>query len=57
LAKKYNRVLVPFDGSNYSEKALDEAIIISKMCNANILLLNVVNESMLRKSFVILRLS
>ena len=30
MAKKYSNILVPFDGSKYSQRALDEAIDISK---------------------------
>jgi nucleotide-binding universal stress UspA family protein len=30
MAKKYSNILVPFDGSKYSQRALDEAIEISK---------------------------
>ena len=50
MGNKYNRILVPFDGSDYSKKALDEAILISKMFNASILLLKVVNESIFKEN-------
>ncbi|MDE1829356.1 MAG: universal stress protein [Thaumarchaeota archaeon] len=30
MVKKYSRILVPFDGSKYSERALNEAIEIAK---------------------------
>ena len=31
MAKKYSRILVPFDGSKYSDRALSEAIEIAKI--------------------------
>ena len=41
----YKRILVPFDGSNYSKKALDEAIKMAKMTGASIYLCTVINIS------------
>lgn len=49
MAQKYKRILVPYDGSKYSEKALEEAAMISKVCNSTIFLLNVVNESVFKE--------
>lgn len=34
MAKKYSRILVPFDGSKYSQRALEEAIAILKKFNS-----------------------
>ena len=39
----YKRILVPFDGSKYSKKALDEAISIAKLTDATIYLCTVVS--------------
>ncbi len=43
--KKYNKILVPFDGSTYSKKALDEAIEISKRFNSVLQLVTIVDIS------------
>ena len=45
MTKKYQKVLVPYDGSNFSKKAISEAATISKTFGSQILILNVVNES------------
>ncbi len=39
----YQRILVPFDGSGYSKKALDEAIKIAKLTGATIYLCTVIS--------------
>lgn len=39
----YRRILVPFDGSRYSKKALDEAIRIARMTDATIYLCTIAN--------------
>lgn len=39
----YQRILVPFDGSGYSKKALDEAIKIAKLTDATIYLCTVIS--------------
>jgi nucleotide-binding universal stress UspA family protein len=39
----YKRILVPFDGSRYSKKALDEAISIAKLTDATIYLCTVIS--------------
>jgi len=39
----YQRILVPFDGSKYSKKSLDQAIAIAKAMNGMIYLCTVVN--------------
>ncbi len=49
MATKYRRILVPYDGSTYSKKALDEAIMIAKGFNSIIFLLNIVNESVFKE--------
>ena len=41
----YKRVLVPFDGSKFSKKALDEAILISKMAGGTIYLCTIISIS------------
>ena len=40
----YNRILVPHDGSDTSDKALNHAIYLSKMCGAEIIILHVVEH-------------
>jgi nucleotide-binding universal stress UspA family protein len=40
----YKRILVPFDNSPYSEKALDLATALASQFNAQLILLNVVEE-------------
>jgi nucleotide-binding universal stress UspA family protein len=40
----YNRILVPHDGSDTSDKALNHAIYLSKMCGAEIVILHVVEH-------------
>jgi nucleotide-binding universal stress UspA family protein len=42
MAKSYSSILVPLDGSEYSKRALDEAIEISKRLDSEIDLLTVV---------------
>jgi nucleotide-binding universal stress UspA family protein len=41
---KYNRLLVPHDGSEMSDKALNHAIYLSKISNAEIVILNVLEH-------------
>jgi nucleotide-binding universal stress UspA family protein len=41
---KYNRLLVPHDGSVLSDKALNHAIYLSKLLNAEIVILNVLEH-------------
>jgi nucleotide-binding universal stress UspA family protein len=41
---RYNRILVPHDGSETSDKALNHAIYLSKMCGAEIVILHVVEH-------------
>jgi len=45
MVKSYSSVLVPLDGSEYSKRALDEAIEISKRLDSEIELLTVVTAS------------
>ena len=48
MTQKYQKILVPYDGSEFSKKALDEAVMISKKFGSQILLVNVVNESLFK---------
>jgi nucleotide-binding universal stress UspA family protein len=41
---QYNRILVPHDGSDISDKALNHAIYLSKMCDAEIVILHIVEH-------------
>jgi len=43
---KFNKILVPIDGSEYSEKALFHACDIAKNYQANLVLLYVVEKSL-----------
>jgi nucleotide-binding universal stress UspA family protein len=43
MVKSYSSILVPLDGSEYSKRALDEAIEISKRLDSEIKLLTVVS--------------
>ncbi len=45
MAKQYDKLLVPYDGSSFSKKAISEAAMISKTFGSQIMILNVVNES------------
>ena len=45
MVKSYSSILVPLDGSEYSKRALDEAIEISKRLDSEIELLTVVSTS------------
>jgi nucleotide-binding universal stress UspA family protein len=45
MAKNYSRILVPLDGSEYSKRALGEAIEISKKLESKIDLLTAVTTS------------
>jgi len=47
MAKIYYHILVPFDGSKYSQRALDEAIRISKNTGSKIDLIMAVTSPML----------
>lgn len=43
----YSNILVPYDGSEYSDRALEYAAIIAERCNSTILLFNIVDEILL----------
>lgn len=45
MARNYKKILVPLDNSKYSERALDEAILIGKKFGAKLYLLIVVDAS------------
>ncbi|MEO9308028.1 conserved hypothetical protein [Nitrosotalea sinensis] len=45
MAKNYSSILVPLDGSEYSKRALDEAVEISKRLDSQLDLLHVVSTS------------
>ena len=42
---KHERILAPIDGSDYSEKALDQAISLAKECASKLYLLTVVYQN------------
>jgi len=44
MQKKYSRILVPFDGSEFSKRALDEAIQISKILKSKLFIVMAINE-------------
>ncbi len=44
MAKKYSRILVPFDGSKYSQRALDEAIEISNNFSSELYIIMAVTK-------------
>ena len=46
IATKYKRILVPYDGSKYSKKALNEAIDISKKFFSTLYIINVVDVAL-----------
>lgn len=48
MSKNYSSILVPLDGSEYSKRALDEAIEISKRLDSQLELLHVVSTSAAR---------
>ena len=41
----YKKILVPFDGSKFSEKALETAIVISKKFDASLYLITIIDIS------------
>lgn len=43
MGKKYERILVPYDDSKYSKRALDEAIEIAKKFDSDLFLLTAVD--------------
>ncbi|WP_042684487.1 universal stress protein [Candidatus Nitrosotenuis chungbukensis] len=43
MGKKYEQILVPYDGSKYYKKSLEEAIEIAKKFGSNIHLLHVID--------------
>ena len=43
--EKYHRILVPYDGSKFSERALREAIKVAKKFDSDLFLLTVVDAS------------
>jgi nucleotide-binding universal stress UspA family protein len=45
MAKPYNNILVPYDGSTYSRKALELAVNMAKVFDSSLLLVNVINVS------------
>jgi len=47
MAKIYSHILVPFDGSKYSQRALDEAIMISKNTGYRLDLIMAITSPML----------
>jgi nucleotide-binding universal stress UspA family protein len=47
MAKIYSQILVPFDGSKYSQRSLDEAIAISKNVDSKLLVIMVVSSPVL----------
>ncbi|MFZ0185211.1 MAG: universal stress protein [Nitrosotalea sp.] len=54
MVKSYSSILVPLDGSEYSKRALDEAIEISKRLDSEIELLAAVSASTARPAGVVL---
>jgi len=54
VVKSYSSILVPLDGSEYSKRALDEAIEISKRLDSQIDLLSAVSASTSKPSGIIL---
>lgn len=48
LAEKYKKILVPYDGSKYSKRALNEAIKISKRFGAMLYLVMVIQVSLVQ---------
>jgi nucleotide-binding universal stress UspA family protein len=54
MVKSYYSILVPLDGSEYSKRALDEAIEISKRLDSEIKLLAAVSTSAARPSGIVL---
>ncbi|MGI0046579.1 MAG: universal stress protein [Nitrosotalea sp.] len=47
MTSKYSSILVPFDGSEYSKKALDETIEISKTLGSKIYIVMAVEEPLM----------
>lgn len=43
MVQKYRRILVPYDDSKYSQKALDEAIEVAKRFDSDLILLSVID--------------
>ena len=54
MVKSYSSILVPLDGSEYSKRALDEAIEMSKRLDSQIELLAAVSASAARPAGVVL---
>jgi nucleotide-binding universal stress UspA family protein len=54
MAKNYSSILVPMDGSEYSKRALDEAIELSKKLDAKLDLLMGVTSSAIRPPGIII---
>ncbi|MDE2589324.1 MAG: universal stress protein [Patescibacteria group bacterium] len=54
MVTKYSNILVPFDGSEYSKRAMDEAIEISKKLGSKIHILTAVTVSAVRPPGIIL---
>ncbi|WP_101478042.1 universal stress protein [Candidatus Nitrosotalea bavarica] len=54
MVKSYSSILVPLDGSEYSKRALDEAIEISKRLDSEIELLAAVSASAARPAGIVL---
>src|SRR5487761_2025385 len=54
MVKKYSNILVPFDGSEYSKRAMDEAIEMSKKLGSKLHILTAVTVSAVRPPGIIL---
>ncbi|MDH2908076.1 MAG: universal stress protein, partial [Candidatus Nitrosotalea sp.] len=54
MMKKYSNILVPFDGSEYSKRAMDEAIEISKKLGSKLHIMTAVTVSAVRPPGIIL---
>lgn len=48
---KFHSILVPLDGSKPSQRALDQAVYLAELCEANIALLHVMNPNSKISSF------
>jgi nucleotide-binding universal stress UspA family protein len=51
----YSNILVPYDGSEYSNRALEYAVKIAETCNSTILLFNIIEEVLLPPTMQTLR--
>ncbi len=48
----YKKILVPVDGSSTSQRGLEEAISLAKLCGASVRFVHVVNELILANDFL-----